>query len=222
MSERKYFCFCDSNCKFETMTKEQIIAAITQMMETGSVGNVDTGFVTTIKEQNAGTALTFWVGTTAQYNAIPEEERAKNCLYITTDDTTKEDFEKRVAEILEAVDTACKAANDATTAAEAAEKAANNAIGMKREFDSGSIAETEYTYAGKKSKFYTVLVHVELMSGGATILIDKTALTTAEQSFWGNLSADHFAVKAFLDASGYPHFSIDHSTYRLRRVCGYY
>ena len=30
MSERKYYCYCDSNCKFETMTKEQILAAIEQ------------------------------------------------------------------------------------------------------------------------------------------------------------------------------------------------
>lgn len=27
---RKYYCYCDSNCKFETMTKEQILAAIEQ------------------------------------------------------------------------------------------------------------------------------------------------------------------------------------------------
>ena len=30
MSGRKYYCYCDSNCKFETMTKEQILAAIEQ------------------------------------------------------------------------------------------------------------------------------------------------------------------------------------------------
>ena len=41
---RKYYCICESNCKFETMTKEQILAAIAQAVETGSVGDVDTGF----------------------------------------------------------------------------------------------------------------------------------------------------------------------------------
>lgn len=80
---KKYYCFCGSNCKYETMTKEQILAAITQAVSTGSVGDVDTGFVTTVKEKNGGRAVTFWVGTQAQYNALAEKE--ENCMYIITD-----------------------------------------------------------------------------------------------------------------------------------------
>ena len=34
------------------MTKEQILAAITQAVESHTVSDVDTGFVTTLKEQN--------------------------------------------------------------------------------------------------------------------------------------------------------------------------
>lgn len=98
MSERKYYCLCESNCKFETMTKEQILAAIAQAIETGSVGDVDTGFVTKLKDMNYGTALTVWIGTRAQYNAITE--RAKNCLYIITDDTTSEDMLKACQQAL--------------------------------------------------------------------------------------------------------------------------
>ncbi len=89
MSERKYYCTCDSNCKFETMTKEQILAAIAQAVETGSVGDCDTGFITKVKEQNAGGSVTFWVGTQAQYNAL--DNKATNCMYIITDDTTTAD-----------------------------------------------------------------------------------------------------------------------------------
>jgi hypothetical protein len=85
---------CDSNCKFETMTKEQILAAIAQAVETGSVGDVDTGFVTKVREQNTGNAVTIWAGTRAQYNAI--ETKKWNCLYIITDDTTGEDIVKTV------------------------------------------------------------------------------------------------------------------------------
>lgn len=98
MSERKYYCLCESNCKFETMTKEQILAAIAQAIETGSVGDVDTGFVTKLKDMNYGTALTVWIGTRAQYNAVTE--RAKNCLYIITDDTTSEDMLKACQQAL--------------------------------------------------------------------------------------------------------------------------
>jgi hypothetical protein len=89
---RKYYCLCDSNCKFETMTKEQILAAITQAVETGKVGDVDTGFVTKLKEKNGGNYVTVWVGTQAQYNALAAIDA--NCLYIITDDTTSTDFAK--------------------------------------------------------------------------------------------------------------------------------
>lgn len=107
---KKYYCFCGSNCKYETMTKEQILAAITQAVETGSVQDVDTGFVSKLKEKNSGRYVTFWVGTRAEYNAI--ETREENCMYIFTDDTTTEDIAAALSE-------ATKAAEDATAAAAA-------------------------------------------------------------------------------------------------------
>ena len=96
MSERKYYCFCDSNCKFETMTKEQILAAIAQAVETGSVGDCDTGFVTKIKELNGGKTVTFWVGRQVEYNALQEKD--SNCMYIITDDTLHADIDKALKE----------------------------------------------------------------------------------------------------------------------------
>lgn len=112
---KKYYCFCSSNCKYETMTKEQILAAITQAVETGSVGDVDTGFITAIKEKNSGRAVTFWVGTQVQYNAI--ETKDTNCMYIITDDTLRDDM-------LKALETATQAASDATEASSNAAAAA--------------------------------------------------------------------------------------------------
>ncbi len=91
---KKYYCFCGSNCKYETMTKEQILAAIAQAVETGEVRDVDTGFVTQIKEKNGGSYVSFWVGTQAQYNAIANKET--NCMYIITDDTTAADLENKL------------------------------------------------------------------------------------------------------------------------------
>ena len=84
MSEKKYFCFCSSNCKYETMTKEQILAAIAQAAETGLVIDPDSGFITKVKETNAGGYISFWVGTQAQYNALKEKDH-KHCMYIITD-----------------------------------------------------------------------------------------------------------------------------------------
>lgn len=85
---------CDKNCKYEAMTKEQTLAAIAQAIETGEIKDVDTGFVSKIKEQNGGTGLSFWVGTQAQYNAITE--KVNNCFYIVTDDTTAEDIDGEI------------------------------------------------------------------------------------------------------------------------------
>lgn len=94
MSDRKYYCFCDSNCKFETMTKEQILAAIAQAAENGLVIDPDAGFITRVREQNAGGFVTFWVGTQSQYIAL--ENKAANCIHIITDDTYKADMEAAI------------------------------------------------------------------------------------------------------------------------------
>lgn len=89
-----FYVICDDDSKHESMTKEQILAAIAQAIETGSIGDCDTGFVTKVKELNGGRAVTFWVGTQAQYNALAE--KAENCVYIITDDTTGEDLLRAV------------------------------------------------------------------------------------------------------------------------------
>ena len=119
---KKYYCFCGSNCKYETMTKEQILAAIAQAVATGSVGDCDTGFITKVKETNMGGYVTFWVGTREQYNAI--KEHAKDCFYIITDDTTDADI---LATITEAVVTSKKANANAEIAV-ASMEAINNTI----------------------------------------------------------------------------------------------
>lgn len=95
-NERKFYCLCEHNCKFETMTKEQILAAIAQAVDTGAIGDVDTGFVSRVIEQNKRGTLYFWVGTQAEYNAITE--KADDCYYIITDDTTKADIATTIAQ----------------------------------------------------------------------------------------------------------------------------
>lgn len=87
---RKYYVICDDNCKFEGMTKEQVVTTVTQIVNDGSVGDIDTGFVTRIKEQNTNAGLKMWVGTQAEYNAIAEKEI--NCFYIISDDETEKDI----------------------------------------------------------------------------------------------------------------------------------
>lgn len=83
-----YYVICEDNCKFESMTKEQIINAIYNAISTGDVGDVDAGFITKVKAVNSEKYITFWLGTRAEYNALAT--KSENCLYIITDDDSYE------------------------------------------------------------------------------------------------------------------------------------
>lgn len=115
MSEgKKYFCFCSSNCKYETMTKEQILTAITQAASGESVIDPDAGVLTKVKETNNGGYITFWVGTQAQYNAL-QGNIVQNCLYIITDEAAKEDISKALQQINDRLEAVEKNVADNTT-----------------------------------------------------------------------------------------------------------
>lgn len=168
---KKYYCFCGSNCKYETMTREQILAAIVQAVETGEIRDVDTGFVTKIKEKNGGRYVTFWVGTQAEYNAL--ESTAENCVYIITDDAAMEDLRKYV----EVTANSCEElAQEVSVKAAAAVEAAANAksvdISSKVTFavkSGGSKLTTKQIYS--KVFFYVpalrmVFVYFKVMVNG--------------------------------------------------------
>ena len=87
MATPTVYVICDKNCKFEGMTKEQILTAITQAVNNGSIGNIDTGFITTVKTIT-GTPLKFFVGEQSEYEALTESDR-KNLFAIITNDATK-------------------------------------------------------------------------------------------------------------------------------------
>ena len=104
MATPTVYVICDQNCKFEGMTKEQILTAIAQAVESGEIKDVDAGFIQTVKTIN-GVPLRFFVGEQSAYDALTEEE--KNGLFaIITNDTTKDDLladveylKKRVKEL---------------------------------------------------------------------------------------------------------------------------
>lgn len=93
-----YYVFDDGKNKFEGMTREQIIAAIAQA--TGvTPQDVDSGFITTIKEQNANKGVSLWVGTQQEYNAISNPD--ENTLYCITDPNETAELQNEI-EILQA------------------------------------------------------------------------------------------------------------------------
>lgn len=243
MSERKYYCFCGSNCKYETMTKEQILAAITQAVESGEVRDVDTGFVTKIKEQNAGGYVSFWVGTTAQYNALQTKET--NCIYILTDDTSGDDLKNWIVDTFATQENVATLATDleelSDDVAGKASKSHNHdskySMGMVCEFDSidtlpMNFGATQFGYSGNKSKMYMVFVGADEYMSGCTFSIDRKFIenTSAESQavFFGCwvqvASVEKIQLNVYLDDNGYPVFKIVNTDggYSIKRVVGYY
>ena len=104
MSERNYYVLCDDNCKFLSMSKEQILAAIAEA--TGkTVSNVDDAFITKIKEQNAGTAVKIWLGTQAEYNALVANGMLEaDTIYCTSDEDEIKLIQSSVEELKNMVD----------------------------------------------------------------------------------------------------------------------
>lgn len=63
----------------ETMTTEQILAAIQRAITTGEVTDEFTAFIETIKEQNKGIGVKMWLGTQDEFNALEKTE--SNTIY---------------------------------------------------------------------------------------------------------------------------------------------
>lgn len=125
MSDRNYYVICEDNCKFPSMTQEQILAAIAEA--TGNtVTKVDDAFITKVKEMNANGNITFWIGTTAEYNAIVAAGAVeKNRLYILTDETFGDDVTAKIEEFYEQLE---NTANYVETQIAAFDEKINNAL----------------------------------------------------------------------------------------------
>lgn len=94
------FCTDEGKNYLPTMTKEQILTAITQAVSSGTIQDVDTGFVTTIVDQNTNKPVKLWVGTEAQFNALTEKD--DDTLYIYTT-TFEEDTVAGIAALTESI-----------------------------------------------------------------------------------------------------------------------
>lgn len=66
----KFYVLCDDDCRYEGMTKEEILTAIEQALEQGYVSDPDGAVFSKIREIRAGGTAQLWVGTEAEFNAI--------------------------------------------------------------------------------------------------------------------------------------------------------
>lgn len=136
------YVICDQNCKFEGMTKEQIYTAIMQAVNEGTIGNIDAGFITTIKTIN-GTPLKFFVGEQAEYDALTDEDK-KDLFAIITNDTTKDGILQAIKDL----ETAAKENAEATA------RIINAPVARAVNTTSGAITKAGYYYIYVKEKAY--------------------------------------------------------------------
>ena len=106
MSEPKFYVMGEDKCLYEGLTKEQILAAITEAVETHEISDVDTGFVTKLKEYNRNAQVTYWVGKQAEYNALANNNAiVGGRLYFITDDNFETNLSDALGEIRDKFDT---------------------------------------------------------------------------------------------------------------------
>lgn len=198
MATPTVYVICDQNCKFESMTKEQILTAITQAVNEGKIGDIDGGFITTVKTIN-GTPLRFFVGEQAEYDALPDYDKI-NLFAIITNDITKENLFDAIARAEEYslnaqtiaeekalyVDEQMIAFNDLFSAQDAAigavrTKANNNASKLAASFPAPSVNSAKrltsagyYFISARASGFYNFgLIYWD---GASTVNTPYTAL----------------------------------------------
>lgn len=98
----KYYVICDDDCRYEGMTKEQILASIEQALEQGYVSDPDAAVFSKIKEVCAGDAIQLWVGSEAEFNALSLPSNVgrafvrvgeNGIIYLCADDSSADAFE---------------------------------------------------------------------------------------------------------------------------------
>lgn len=97
----KFYVVCDDDCRYEGMTREQILTAIEQAVEQGYVSDPDSAVFSQIKELREGASARLWIGTEAQFNELglaPTIAKTvvrvgtDGVLYLCTDDTSLPDL----------------------------------------------------------------------------------------------------------------------------------
>lgn len=203
----KVYVICDKNCKFEGMTKEQIYAAIVQAVNEGTIGDIDTGFITTIKTIN-GFPLRFFVGEQAAYDALTDEEKI-NLFAIITNDTTKEGL----LEAIETLKTDAEEMREGVISGAIPAGKAKNLIKETKYFDIES-SESE-----GEAGFDAIEYPVPFVEFGKTYVFligfgDPTLRQEMQTFFIHIPKADTFAIKYYSTVA----YMVNHDNTRLSRL----
>lgn len=197
----KVYALDDGANKHETMTKEQILAAIIQAIEDGTITNIDTGFITKLQEANKKANLKIWVGTNAEFTAL--ETKDADTLYLFTDDPTIDDMEQAVTEVEEAQNDLQAGLTKGTIKVASADNAAKADKATKNQFNGCLKHETidiQEAFQGSSSftitlnneqlalindgTFYRARLIIDLSLDSLTLLHQTSETTTDESTEW--------------------------------------
>lgn len=200
------YALCDQNCKYETLTKEQIYALVAQAVETGVIGDCDTGFITTIKTIN-NVALKFFVGKQTEYNALSDSDK-QGLFAIITDDPSASSITAIIDEFREQVTSLTDKVNGilgGTTkvpkaySADSASRADNATSAITAITDSnGKTFTTDYAQVSKYT-YYTDANTGEYLLNcpiGALLLCTKAVSTDFNPHFYkvGDIITNNYAL----------------------------
>lgn len=162
MATPTVYVICDQNCKFESMTKEQILTAIMQAVNEGTVSDIDAGFITTIKTTN-GLPLRFFYGEQSAYDALTDEEK-ENLFAIITNDTFKAGVNSAIDSLREDInyllDNLSNLRNELTDGTFVVKKADNCRV-SEHSFDLYGLAPFDKTKAVTEKGLYAVTTKVD-------------------------------------------------------------
>lgn len=183
MAESIYNVIREDNCFHESMTKEQILTAIQQAVSTGEITDVDTGFVTRIKELNSGVGLYFWVGTNAEY-IQQKDSLPKNTFAIISDDNTKDTILNAIDNIISGAQAVGKAsyAVTAENATKSILQSNGSMIGLEQ--DANGVLKFGDSIIPYKKPFATNLNANSTTTSGSTsvsISMSSTKLLSTKQ-----------------------------------------
>ena len=168
MADRNYYVFCDDNCRFEGMTSEQILGAISEAVEEHGLRPITMPPIYSIANLRNGEAVQIWIGTQAEYEAVTP---AENVLYIIAEhQAAKQDMIDDIETASESAETLAGQLEDFETALNGVkadyETAKRNRFGLKDILDAAlrktaSVSELFDDAAEKQIEFAPIIEEYE-------------------------------------------------------------
>ena len=171
MAAPKVYVICDSNCKYEGMTKEQILTAITQAVSTGKIGDCDTGFITTVKTIT-GKPLKFFVGEQSEYDALSASQK-QNLFAIITNDITYNGILSAVNALKESAEESTRVVNELLKGDAVVPKASHADTATDATRATNAVSAVTATYV--KGIYNNIFVSAS-NNGEATVDLDTNSL----------------------------------------------